>query len=181
MKDVFEYPEEDDIEYVSKSRLKREMLALQELAVTITQLNPDQQAQLPLSPELVRAIEETKNIKKREALRRHYQFLGRLMRSADHQAIQSAFDKIKAKQDRLIRLLHVMEQWRDDLIAGDQQVMEQFFDQFPHSDRQQVRNLVRASKQEKRQNQSSTSARKLFRYIRDILAQEQPDDEAPTE
>ncbi len=171
MKDEFDPDAPDDeIEIVSKSQLKREMLALQELAVYITQLNPEQRAKLPLSAELERGIDETKNIKKREALRRHHQFLGKLMRSADHEAIQAAVDKMKDKQDRLVRLLHVMEQWRDELIDGDQQVIERFFDEFPQADRQQLRNLVRNAKRERPTQKPPTNARKLFRYIRDLMA-----------
>lgn len=166
----FEQTHDDEIDYVSKTQLKKEMLALQETAIYITGLNAEQQAKLPLTPELQRAIDETKNIKKREALRRHRQYLGRLMRSADYEAIQAAIDKLKEKQDRAARQLHVIEQWRDDLIAGEQDVLERFFDAFPHADRQQVRNLLRNAKQEARNDKPPTHARKLFRYLRDTMA-----------
>lgn len=161
---------EEEIEYVSKTRMKKEMEALQDLAVHLTQLPPEQLATIPITPELQRALEETKNIKKREALRRHRQYLGRMMRAADHEAIATAVNKIKEDSDRLTRLLHVMEHWRDDLIQGDQSQLERFIEQFPHTDRQQLRNLVRNAKGEVNTQKPPVYARKLFRFIRETMA-----------
>ncbi len=165
----FEDGEEEETEYLSKTSLKKEMHKLQELAVHLTTLNADQLARVPLSPDLAAAIDETKNIKKNEALRRHYQFLGRLMRSADSDAIAAAVADLKVQQDRLARLFHVMENWRDDLIRGEQNELERFFSEFPQADRQQLRQLVRAAKGAVGTQQAATHARKLFRFIRDII------------
>lgn len=161
--------DENDVEIISKTRLKKEMMELQELATYVVGLPLEQQAKLPLTIELRKAIDETKNIKKREALRRHRQYLGRLMRSADHEAIRAALDEMKEQQDRAIRQLHIVEQWRDELVAGDQEVLERFFDTFPHADRQQVRNLLRNAKQEFQRNKPPSNARKLFRYLREVI------------
>ncbi len=161
---------EEEIELVSKTRMKKEMHALQELAVHLTTLKPEQLAQIPLGPDLARALEETKNIKKNEALRRHHQYLGKLMRKEDHEAISAAVEGIKEERNRMARLLHVMEQWRDDLIAGEQDVLERFIDEFPHTDRQQLRHLVRSAKGAVGTQQAATHARKLFRFIRDAMA-----------
>jgi ribosome-associated protein len=162
--------EEETFRWVSKTRMKKEMHALQDLAVHLTTLNAEHLAQMPLSAEMLRAVEETKNIKKNEALRRHYQFLGKLIRSEDCDAIAAAVSGIKEEQDRLARLFHVMEQWRDDLIQGDQEVMERFFNEFPLADRQQLRHLVRSAKGAAGSQQATTHARKLFRFIRDSVA-----------
>lgn len=180
MKDQFNPPQDspdDELDVISKTRLKKESLALQELAIQLTRLNAEHLAQIPLDVELERAINETKNIHKREALRRHYQFLGKVMRSANHEAILAALNGIKEKQDRITRLLHVMEQWRDDLIGGEQETLEQFISTFPHTDRQQLRYLVRNAKVEKSRNKAPTNARKLFKFIREVMVAEQQDPE----
>lgn len=161
---------EEEVEYVSKTQMKKEMEALQDLAVHLTQLSPEQLAGIPIEPELQRALDETKNIKKREALRRHRQFLGRLMRNANHEAITAALNKIKEDHDRMTRLLHVMEQWRDDLIQGDQSQLERFIEHYPNTDRQQLRNLVRNAKGELNRQKPPIYARKLFRFIRETIA-----------
>ena len=153
--------------------MKKEMHALQELAVHLTTLNAEQLAGIPLTPDLAAAVAETKNIKKNEALRRHYQFLGRLMRSTDHEAIAAAVADIKEQQDRLARLFHVMENWRDDLIRGEQDELERFIEEFPQTDRQQLRQLVRSAKGAVGSQQASAHARKLFRFIRDVISEKQ--------
>jgi ribosome-associated protein len=177
MKEFSQAPQdgEEDIERVSKTRMKKEMLALQELAVHLTTLKAEQLARIPLSPDLLRAMEETKNIKKNEALRRHYQYLGKVMRKEDHQAISAAVEEIKQEQNRLARLLHVMEHWRDDLIAGEQDVLERFIDELSHADRQQLRHLVRSAKGAVGTQQATIHARKLFRFIRDAMAERNAD------
>lgn len=161
---------EDEIEYVSKTRMKKEMHALQELAVELTTLKAEQLARIPLSASMLKAVEETKNIYKKEALRRHHQYLGKLIRGEDFEAIQHAVGSFKEEQNRMARLLHVMERWRDDLIQNDQEAVERFFDEFPHADRQQLRLLVRSAKGAVGTQQASTHARKLFRFIRDVIA-----------
>lgn len=161
---------EDETEYVSKTHLKKEMLALQELAVHLTTLNATQLAKIPLTSELEQGIAEEKLIKKNEARRRHHQFLGRLMRSADHEAIAAAVAGLKEEQDRMARLFHVMERWRDELVEGDQTVLERFIEEFPQTDRQQLRHLVRSAKGAAGSQQASAHARKLFRFIRESMA-----------
>lgn len=167
--------DDDAAEPASKTQLKKEAQAQQELAVYLTTLKAEQLARIPLTPELAQAIADTKNIKKNEALRRHYQFLGRLMRSADHEAIAAAVASLKGQQDRLARLFHMMENWRDALLREGQEAVERFIENFPHADRQQLNQLVRSAKGAAGTQQATTHARKLFRFIRDAVA-EQPDD-----
>lgn len=166
-----EFDGDEADQYVSKTRMKEHMHALQELAVHLTTLNAEQLSRMPLTPDLEQAIAETKNIKKNEALRRHYQYLGRLMRSADHAAIETAVAQLKVQQDRLARSFHIMEHWRDALIAGEPDSVENFIAAFPHTDRQQLNQLVRAAKSAAGTQQATTHARKLFRFIREVVAQ----------
>lgn len=161
----------DEPEFASKTSLKKHMHDLQELAVHLTTLNAEQLARVPLTPELETAIAECKKIKKNEALRRHYQFLGRLMRSADHEAITAAVTELKSHQDRLARMFHLMENWRDNLIAGEQETVDRFIENFPRTDRQQLNQLVRSAKGAVGTQQAVTHARKLFRFIRDVMSE----------
>ncbi len=156
----------------SKTRQKKQMQALQELGVRLTELNQSQLAGLPLTPELEKAVQDSRHITKREALRRHRQYIGKLMRNADHDAIAVAVAHIAEKQNRMARLFHVMEKWRDDLIEGDQQQLESFIGHFPQVDRQQLRQLVQNARQERLKQKPPASARKLFVLIREQLEQQ---------
>lgn len=163
---------EDDIEHISKSQLKREMHGLQDLAIKLTTLPEAQLARIPMPAQLEDAVRETKNIKKNEALRRHHQYLGKVMRKVDYEAVQAAVEQLEEEQNRLTRLLHVMEKWRDQLIEGDDQILSDFIDQYPTVDRQNLRHLVNSARHEKRTNKPPTSARKLFKFIRSQIAEQ---------
>ncbi len=165
-------PQEDEDLSVSKSERKRQMHALQALGDKILTLNETQLASIPLTAELEKAIGEAKRIKSREGLRRQKQYIGKLMRVTDHEAIEAALEAISDKQNRLARAFHVMEQWRDELIEGDNAVVERFINEFPNVDIQQFRSVVRAAKSEKTKNKPPASARKLFKLIRDQMAEQ---------
>lgn len=168
--------EDNEIEYVSKSQLKRDMHAMQELALELTKLKAEQLAKLPLTPKLEEALQETHNIKKREALRRHRQYLGRVMRDADHEAIALALTDIKGRSDRLARLQPMIEQWRDDLLTDDKTVLARFISEFPSIDRQHLRQLVHNAVKEKSstEKKKTGASRKLYTLIKEHFAQNIP-------
>lgn len=163
---------EDDVK--SKTRIKKEMIALQKLGVALSDLTPAQQAKIPLDETLRGAIQETVRIKSNVAGKRHMQYVGKLLRSADHEAIQTAYDAIFVASDRLVRQHHTFEKWRDNLIQ-EPSSLEKFFQQFPHTDRQQLRQLVRAAQKEASQNKPPSNSRKLFRLVRETIEQSQDD------
>ena len=169
--------QDDEFEWdgPSKSQLKRDAHRSQNLGVELLNLNPEQLAQIPLSDRMLGAIEEHSRHKKHGAIRRHEQLMGKYMRSEDIEAIEEALDKLKEQSDRNVRLGHLIEKWRDDLIAGDQGMLARFVEQYPSCERQQLSQLLRSAKKEQSQQKPPVSARKLFRLIRDTL-QEVPEE-----
>lgn len=151
----------------SKTQVKKEMHALQKLGEDMMQLNKEQLATIPLPDNLRMAIEQAQGMKK-EARRRQLQYIGKLMRNTEIDAVQNAYDGIREKQNRNARALHLVEQWRDNLIQGDDKAITDFVTAFPDADRQQLRQLVRGAKQEVSQQKPPAQARKLFKFIRDL-------------
>lgn len=89
----------DEIEYVSKSQLKRESHALQDLGKKLVALPADQLSRIPLDDPLLEAISLAKRIQnKRSALKRHYQFLGKLLRARDTDPIYAALIEIEQEK-----------------------------------------------------------------------------------
>ncbi|WP_075187253.1 ribosome biogenesis factor YjgA [Teredinibacter haidensis] len=164
-----EYEDFDDGEFgKSKTRVKQEMQALQELGVKITELKASQQAQIPMDDKLRKAIEEAPRITHHSGRKRHMQFIGKLMRAADGEAIEQAYQKLMEKQHQSVQLHHQMERWRDRLLV-DEKALPEFIEQFPLCDRQQLRQLIRASQKERSQQKPPVSTRKLFKFIRDCF------------
>ena len=80
----------------SKSQVKRELLALQELGERLTTLKPDLIARLPLGDALHKALADAPKHKAHIARKRHIQYIGKLMRDQDVDAIVALVDQLDA-------------------------------------------------------------------------------------
>lgn len=160
----------DELESVkSKSQLKREMEALQGIGKKLTELKDAQLAEIPMGEELRTAIDLYQHrITKREARRRHLQFIGKLMRSEDTDAIQAALDMYDSSSKAFVQALHALEAWRTRLINEGNEAVTEFIAEHPHTDVQQLRQLVRNAKKEQSQEQNKGGSKKLFQFIKQI-------------
>lgn len=162
--------DDDEVELPkSKSQIKREMNALQNLGKAIVQLPPKDLAKIPLPDDLAEAIHHARNIRSHGALRRQMQLIGRLMRNVNPEPIQQALDSIRLSGHQSSAHFHAIEQWRDRLINEGQAALDEFIGQHPQADRQQLRQLMLNASKEAKQDKPPKSARNLFRIIREIL------------
>lgn len=167
------YDDEDDIEYVSKTELKREMQRFHSLAEKLCELPVASWEKIPGTETLHGALRESRRIKKADARRRHFQFMGKLLQDEDYEAIQHALDMLDPSSEAFGRRSGQLEQWRTRLIKDDS-ALSQFLDENPTADRQQLRNLVRNAQKEMQSEppQPGTSYKKLFQLIKEIVPAE---------
>lgn len=156
--------ENDPLERPSKSQRKRDMQALQKIGEALVDLPASQLEKIPLTGLLLDAVNEARLLKSHEAKRRQMQYIGRLMRDIDPQPIEEALSKIQSKHQQNKAQFHQIERWRDRLIAEGDKQLETFLNQYPQSDRQHLRQLIRNAQQGKRGADTE-----LFRYLRDII------------
>lgn len=159
--------EDDDIK--SKSQRKRESHSLQAMGKALTELKDEQLTVLPIEPRLRDALIEYKRLKHREAKRRQMQFIGRLMREADEEQIEEALDHFNQKSRHHIQAEHHAERWRERLLT-ESAALQAFIDEYPVTDIQHLRQLLRQAQKEQKERKPPASARKLFRYVRSIIA-----------
>jgi len=152
----------------SKSQLKREAHALQQLGVDLLDLTEDTWASLGLPDRLTAALGEAKRLHSRSGRKRQLQYIGKLMRDIDPEPIEAWFEQQRLAARRMAQAHHQLEDWRDRLIAEGDPALEPFLQQHPQADRQHLRQLVRQAKKEKEHNKPPKSSRALFRYIRDL-------------
>ena len=155
----------------SKTQLKREMTALQKLGEQLVKLTVGELATIPLNNELADAIQTARKIKSREGLRRQMQFIGKLMRKHDTEAIEQAFRQLQDGRKEQARAFHQLEQWRDTLINNGLSAIEDIVERFPNADRQHLRQLILQANKEKKLNKPPAASRKLFKYIRALAEQ----------
>lgn len=161
-------PDEEELPK-SKSQIKREMEALQQLGASLVELGDGQLALLPLDDKLRKAIADARGMKQREGRRRQLQFIGKLMRKADHQAIEEGYRRLTEMDRQSVQRHHQVERWRDRILAEGAAALNDFFNDFPQADRQHVRQLLRAAQKEQAHDKPPAQARKLFRYIRELI------------
>jgi len=163
--------QEMDQEPVSKSRsqLKREMLALQELGERLTALSLDELKRMDLGPDLFAAVAEVKSLRTHEARRRQMQYIGTLMRTVDPEPIRTRVDAISQTARQATDRFHHLEVLRDRLVAGDAAVLDELVQACPGLDLQHVRQLARNAARERDKGKPPKSGRALFRYLREQM------------
>ena len=155
-------------EYKSKTQIKKEMKALQKLGERLLDVSPEQLAKMDIPEDLREAVLFAKTIKSREARRRQVRYIGGLMREIDPEPIRQAFEAKDHQQQISTQAFHQLEQWRDELIAENDEVLEKLCQQFPEADRQRLRQLARNARKEQERENPPKSSRALFRYLREL-------------
>lgn len=160
----------------SKTQVKKEMHALQDIGKRICELPKKQLAKMPISATMLEAVKEWDRIKKHEARRRHLQYVGKVMRTEDIDAIKEALDLVDPSSEAFNRILHQQEKWRDRLIEDGNKGFDDFCEQFDVNDIQRFRQLIRNAVKEHQQKldnpdapapKGKTAARKLFLFIKE--------------
>ncbi|MFC3121333.1 ribosome biogenesis factor YjgA [Agaribacter flavus] len=165
----FEEPTDDDIEYVSKTQLKKEAEDLKKLGLALLDLTPGQFAKIPLDDELTEALTLAAKInRKKEGFRRQIQYIGKLLRKADVAPIELALNKLRSAHQEDVNKFHQLEVWRDKLIQEGDTEIQAFLNEYPEGDRQKLRHLVRTANKENSQNKPPAAARELFKYLRSL-------------
>ncbi|MGI9284809.1 MAG: ribosome biogenesis factor YjgA [Pseudomonadales bacterium] len=161
-----EYSEDDGKK--SKSQLKREMTALQDLGETLVKLSDRDLERVPVDENLKTEILKARSIRQREGRRRQLQYIGKLMRSIDCTPIEAALQQMAAGNRAEARQFHALEDLRDQLIANTDGALENTLQTYPNADRQHLRQLIRNAGYEQTSGKPPASARKLFRYLREL-------------
>lgn len=173
MSDIHDDPEFlDDDDFVSKTQLKQEMHKLQALGQRLMKLNPAQQAQLPLSDKLKDALETDRRITSHNAKKRHLQFVGRVMRRENIDAIQAYLDRLDSSSEAFNQRFHQLEVWRNRLLEEGNEALTEYLNQNPEAEIQQLRQMIRKAKKEISESKAPATSRKLFRYLRKIEEQQ---------
>jgi ribosome-associated protein len=142
--DYNESPWDDDNETESKTRRKQRMTELQNMGAELMTLNKRQLDLIDLPDNLLSAMREYQRLPNRhEAKRRQMQFIGKLMRAADHDAIREALDKLRAPDRQEMRRAQQIEAWGERLLQGGDETVEAFLAEWPHAERQPLRQLLR--------------------------------------
>ncbi len=165
------WEEEEEIIWVSKTELKRDMEELQALGSALVALKPSVLAKFPLDDDLRDAIADAQRFEK-EARRRQLQLIGKMMRSRDPAPIQAALDLLENKHGQQNIELQKLERLRERIIAEGDKAINELMETYPKADRQKLRQLARLAKKEQAENKPPKVYRELFKYIRSLKSED---------
>ena len=155
----------------SKSQIKRDMDALQDLGVALAALSPGQLSKLDLPDTLRSALHDAQRITQNGAKKRQRQYIGKLMRDIDPEPIKTLLDEIKGVSAAANVRMHALERLRTQLMENEE-VLGDIARQHPGADIQQLRQLRRNALKEQQLGKPPRAYRELFRILRELQNQE---------
>ena len=167
-------PEEFDKtdEAPSRSQLKRDSHELQQLGMDLAALGDKVVKEAELPSEVEKALLRIKKITKHEAKRRHMQYVGKLMRSFDTARVREIVEAAQEGHTVKTAEFHRLEKVREQLVEGDDDLLQQLFDQYPEHG-QRLRQLVLGARREKTKGKPPKDARALFKLLRQLPSPEE--------
>ena len=154
--------------YVSKSQRKRNMHALQDLGRELVDLPKDTLQKMQMREELLLAILDYKRLAAHGALRRQLQYISKLLRNVDPEAIQQYLKMLKGESVEHIAWQRQLERWREGLMSDDK-MLARFILDFPSAGGQQLHGLVRSARKEQQANKPAKAFRLLYQVIKDVI------------
>jgi ribosome-associated protein len=165
-------PETGEFLAPSRSEQRRAALDVLELGGKLAELSDAQLSKLPIPETLLPHILECRRITSHGAHKRQLQFLAKQMRREDDEtldAIRDALDEKGEAARRDVAAMHRVEAWRDRLISGGDDALSAFLAEYPTTDRQHLRTLVRNATEERNRNKPPRAFREIFHVVKDAM------------
>ena len=159
--------EEFDEEAPSRSQLKRESAAIQELGEELCKLPGQVLQDLGVDAELREAIVVWQKTRSHEGKRRQMQYVGRLMRGVDTRQLFLSWQRFKADGAAAAKDLHNIEDLRQRLVDDAPGVWSEVFAEFPDINRQELEHLVKEARVEQSAGKPPRAFRAVFRFLRE--------------
>lgn len=160
---------ENEIQYKSKTQIKKEAEELQKLGEKLLKLSKEQLNQIDIPDFLREAVIDTHAITSNVAARRQRQYLGTLMRETDPEPIRKALMALDAGLPIESEKTKEAEQWFERLSMGTQDEAENFIALYPGANRQKLKQLIRNAKKEPKSGKTDKSSKNLKKYIRENM------------
>lgn len=170
----YEYDDKGEIVYYAvrpnKTQIKKDMAVLFALSEEMSELSATQLKMLELPENIHKAVVEVSGMPHKGARKRLLKFITGQLHKIDVEPILEKFARMKNQSAHAAREHHIVERWRDRLIAGGNNALTELFNEQPHADRQQLRQLLRNIQKETEAGKPPKSSRVLYRYLKDLFS-----------
>lgn len=158
------YDVQDD-EALSKTQKKQMVHDLQQLSKTITAMAKSKLSQLDLPNAFLDAIEESKRITSHIARKRHFQYMGKILLKADHEAIQAQIHKIENMDGHYQIRDAVINLWIEHIVDHEKQLFNYLYQHHSHDELMQLRQGLR---NHLKKPEDAAQRKKLFQLLRQL-------------
>jgi len=163
---------EEKYDRPSKTELKRQSDALQDLGHELVDQPRDRVKRVPMPEDVRDAILECQSIKNHEGRRRALQFVGKKMRTLSEEEVAVIVRTIEgwsgaSKADTAA--LHALERRREKLLV-DEKALTTLLAEHPELDAQHLRTLIRNARKEQAENKPPKAYREIFQILKDLDA-----------
>jgi len=160
---------------VSKTQRKAAMHALQEVGVSLVELDARQFSAFMLDVELPEnlreALIEARSITAHGGRKRQLQYIGRLMREVDAEPIMRWLDRLAHGHRQDSARIHALERWRDRLL-DEPDALDRLMAEHPTLDRPRLRALIAKARDERARPSAPHAYRDLFRALKSVFEEE---------
>jgi len=161
---------EQEYERPSKTEMKRQSDALQDLGRELVEAPRDRVKRVPMPEDVRDVILECQNIKNHEGRRRQLQFVGKKMRTLTEEevaVIRRTIEGWKGASKADTAALHALERRREKLLADDK-ALTVLLGEHPQLDGQHLRTLIRNARKEQAENKPPKAYREIFQILKDL-------------
>ncbi|MDA1371634.1 MAG: DUF615 domain-containing protein [Proteobacteria bacterium] len=157
-------------ELASKTQRKKDALALQELGQQLTRYSQSQLQELPLTERVVDAIEQFNRLPNSYGARkRQLQYIGRLMRDCDYEAISTALHQLLSGKQESNHEENTFPDLCERILQGGDEEINSIVGENNYLERQTLRTyFLEYSKGNAHQQQKIRQ--KLLRYLQSNIA-----------
>ncbi len=157
-------------EFDSRTQIKNAAQAVTDLGDQIAEMPESEIKRLQLPEKFTDAIFLYKSMDIGPALKRQKLFIGRMLRQ-DEALLIEIKEKLAESENRVKQQnvhFQKLEQWRERMIEGGDDVLNEFMTLYTHADRQQLRQWIRNAQKELEQGKPAKSAKEMFKYLRGL-------------
>jgi ribosome-associated protein len=169
----YEYDDKGEIVYYAvrpnKTQIKKDMAVLFALSEELSELSATQLKYLELPENIHKAVVEVSGMPHKGARKRLLKFITGQLNKIEVEPIIEKLGRMKNKSAHAVREHHLVERWRDRLIAGGNDALTELLNEQPQADRQQLRQLLRNVQKEAEATKPPKSSRLLYRYLKNLL------------
>jgi ribosome-associated protein len=173
--DDYEYDADGNIVYYAvrpnKTQIKKDIAVLLALGEEISTLPSAQITALNLPEKLEILIREIAKMPRKSARKRQLKYIAQQlykMESAIEPILENVA-KFTNQSSHAAREHHIVEKWRERLLNDGHDALTKLLDDYPHADRQQLRQLIRNALKEKETAKPPKSSRQLYRYLKALF------------